>query len=252
MTRKILMTAMTAMVLSFSPVTAQAADAPAFTDAQKKELDTMMRDYMMNNGKLIMDAVDKYRQDQQNAEEKAFDDKIKARSSDLYKDSRSPAAGNKDGDVTLVEFFDYNCGYCKHAFKDLQTLMNDDKKLKVVFKDIPILSESSLTAALYALASHKQGKYWEYHSALMEHTGQLNDEVLQSVGKTVGLDVEKLKKDAQDPEIRSTIEANLALARDLGINGTPAFVVGDKALRGAYGLDAMKKAVEDTRAATKK
>lgn len=249
MIRKLSLTAMTALLVCLSPVQAGAADAPAgFTDAQKKELDTIMHDYLMNNPKVIMDAVEKYRQDQQANEEKAFDVKVKERNVDLYKNEKDPVAGNKDGDVVLVEFFDYNCGYCKHAFKDVQTLLKNDKKLKVVFKDIPILSETSFTAARYALAANRQGKYWEFHTAMMEHNGPITEDVLADVGKKSGLDVAKLKKDADDPAVRAQIESNLSLARDIGVTGTPAFVINDVVLRGAYGLEAMQKTITDVRA----
>ncbi|MDB5492188.1 MAG: putative 27 kDa outer membrane protein [Micavibrio sp.] len=245
--RKILSVAIAALLVSVAPVSAHAADAPVFTEAQKKQLDTMFHDYIMNNPKTIMDSVEKFRTEQQASEEKNFDVKVKEKSDELYKKAADPVAGDKTGDVTLVEFFDYNCGYCKHAFKDLKTLMETDKKLRVVFKDIPILSETSFTAAQYALAANKQGKYWEFHTAMMEHNGPISEESLQAVGKSVGLDVEKLKKDSKDPEIRAQIESNLALSRDIGVNGTPAFVINDTVLRGAYGLEAMQKAVADSR-----
>jgi protein-disulfide isomerase len=236
-----------ALILSLSPVAAHAADTP-FTDAQKKELETAIHDYLMKNPKVIMDSVDQYRQSQQADEEKGFDAKVKEKNAELYKNPKDPVAGNKDGDVTLVEFFDYNCGYCKHAFNDVQTLIKEDGKLRVVFKDIPILSESSFTAARYALAAGRQNKYWEFHQAMMQHNGGISEESLQSIGKDIGLDVEKMKKDAQDPEIRAQIESNLALARDIGISGTPGFVINDAVLRGAYGIDAMRKTVADARA----
>lgn len=245
--RKSLSFALAAILVSFAPLPVQAADAPAFTDAQKKEMDTLIHDYLMNNPKIIMDSVEKYRNDQQSSDEKSFDAKVKEKSAALYKDAKDPVSGNKDGDVTLVEFFDYNCGYCKHAFKDVQTLLKDDKKLKVVFKDIPILSESSYTAARYALAANKQNKYWEFHQAMMEHNGPISEESLLAVSKEIGLDIEKLKKDANDPETRAQIEANLALAREIGISGTPGFVINDKVLRGAYGLEAMQKTIADSR-----
>jgi protein-disulfide isomerase len=249
-TRKFLLAALTVLLASTAPLTsARAADG--FTAAQKKELDTVIHDYLMNNPKVIMDAVEKFRQDQQAGEAKVFDAKIKEKQVELYKNEKDPVAGDKKGDVTLVEFFDYNCGYCKHAFKDLQALMKADSKLKVVFKEIPILSESSYTAARYALASDRQGKYFEYHAALMEHNGAISEESLAEVAKSVGLNVEKLKKDADDPAIRAHIESNLSLAHDIGISGTPGFVINDIVLRGAYGLEAMQKTVNDARAAKK-
>lgn len=224
---------------------AASTDAAPFTAEQKKALDTAFREFLMANPKVIMDSVEQFRQNQESAEMQAFTQKIKERHEEIYNDPASPVAGNPKGEVTLVEFFDYNCGYCKHAFKDVQTLIGEDKNLRVVFKEIPILSESSHTAARYALASHKQGKYWEFHTALMNSTGQINESKLESVAKDVGLDLKKLKEDAADPAIRAAIEKNLALAHDIGISGTPGFVLGDEALRGHYGLDTLRRFIKD-------
>jgi protein-disulfide isomerase len=234
------------------PAPARAADAAvksgAFTAAQKEEMNTVIHDYLMNNPTVIMDAVAKYRSDKQANDEKAFDSKIQEKSAELYKKPGEPVTGNKNGDVTMVEFFDYNCGYCKHALKDVQALVKDDKNLRVVFKDFPILAESSHTAARYALAAGRQGKYWEFHQAMMEHNGAITEDGIMQVAKSIGLDTEKLKKDAADPAIRAQIESNLALGRDIGIQGTPGFVINGTVLRGAYGLEAMQKAIADVRA----
>lgn len=240
-----------AIILALSPMAAMAEDAPAssatFTEDQKKALDSMMHDYMMNNPQVIMDSVEKFRQNQEAAEGQALNDKIKEKGEAIYRDPNSPVAGNKDGDVTLVEFFDYNCGYCKQAYKDIEKLVEEDKKLRVVFKEIPILSETSHMAARYALAANKQGKYWEFHSAMMNQTGPITEEKLESVGKDVGLDVKQLKTDADSAEVRSTIEKDLTLARELGISGTPAFIIDGTALRGHFGLEALKKTIADAR-----
>lgn len=249
MTHSTMYTAMAAILVAFSPMAAQAQEsgaAPAaavFSDAQKAALDTMIHDYLMENPRVIMDSVEQYRQNQEEMDAKAFSVKIKEKHDAIYKDPTSPVVGDKNGDVTLVEFFDYNCGYCKQAFKDIEKLVEEDKKLRIVFKEIPILSETSHTAARYALAADKQGKYWEYHKALMSGGGQINDAKLESVAKDIGLDVEKLKKDADSAEVRTTIEKNLELAREIGISGTPGFIIGDEALRGHYGLEALRKSI---------
>ena len=238
-------------VLAQDVKTENAAEATAsspFTEAQKKALDTAIRDYLMANPKVIMDSVEQFRQNQENADMQAYAQKIRDKHEEIYNDPSSPVAGNLKGDVTLVEFFDYNCGYCKQAFKDVQTMIGEDKNLRVVFKEIPILSESSHTAARYALAADKQGKYWEFHSALMGSTGQISESRLESVAKDVGLDVKKLKADAEDPAIRAAIEKNLTLAHEIGITGTPGFILGDEALRGHYGIDALRKFIKDEHA----
>jgi protein-disulfide isomerase len=251
-TRSTMYAAMTAILVAFSPMAVLAQDAaaaPAFNETQMKALDTVIHDYIMANPRVIMDAVEQYRQNQDEMDAKAFSVKIEEKHEAIYNDPSSPVAGDKNGDVTLVEFFDYNCGYCKQAFKDVQKLIDEDKKLRVVFKEIPILSESSHTAARYAQAADKQGKYWEFHQALMNSSGQINEAKLESVAKDVGLDVEKLKKDADSAGVRTAIEKNLELARSIGISGTPGFVIGDQALRGHYGLEALRKSIAELRAA---
>ena len=257
MTRSTMYAAMTAILVAFSPMAVRAqetdaavkapAEAAAFSDAEKAALDAIIHDYLMTNPRVIMDAVEQYRQNQEEMDAQAFSVKIKEQHDAIYKDPSSPVVGDKDGDVTLVEFFDYNCGYCKQAFKDVQKLVDEDKNLRIVFKEIPILSETSHTAARYALAADKQGKYWEYHQALMAGSGQLNEARLESVANDIGLDIAKLKKDADSAEVRTAIEKNLQLAREIGITGTPGFVIGDEALRGHYGLEALRKSIGDLR-----
>lgn len=235
-----------ALILSVSALAAMAAEKGSFTDGQKAEMGTVIHDYLMENPQVIMEAVEKYRQNQEEMENKATVDKIKSSQDAIFHDPTSPVAGNKDGDVTLVEFFDYNCGYCKLAYKDVKTLLGEDKKLRVVFKDFPILSESSNTAARYALAADKQGKYWEFHQAVMEG-GHTDDASMEKMGKDIGLDIEKWKKDADSPETRAIIEKNMSLARDLGFTGTPGFILGETPLRGHYGIDALRKLIAEQR-----
>lgn len=245
-------TGILALMLAVAPVSAPksawAQDA-SFSAAQKAELGKVIQEYLLENPKVIIDAVEKYRANQEEIENKAAEAAIKTKGKALYEEPTSPVAGNPKGDVVMVEFFDYNCGYCKVAFKDVQALVKDDKNLKVVFKDIPILSESSHSAARYALAADKQGKYWEYHAALMNHQGALNDAELEKIGTAIKLDIAKLKTDAESNEVKSIIEKNLALARELGITGTPGFVINDQLLRGHYGIDALRKIISDSRAA---
>lgn len=242
---------MTVALLALFAFSTPAQAQEAFSDEQKKQIETLMHDYLMSNPQVIMDSVDQFRQRSEEESTKGFDEKIKSSGDKLYNDPASPVGGNPKGDVVLVEFFDYNCGYCKLAFKDLQTLINEDKNLKVVFKDIPILSEASHTAARYALAADKQGKYWEFHQHLMEN-GANGEALLQNAAKSAGLDFERLKKDADTAEIRAALEKNLELAREIGISGTPGFVIGGKALRGHYGIEALQKTITETRAAQQK
>lgn len=243
---KTILTAAAALALFLSPLPAMAQDAAPMSDAQKKQIEALIHDYLMANPQVIMDSVEKFRQRSEEEANSAYDAKIKASADKLYNNPASPVVGNKDGDVTLVEFIDYNCGYCKLAFKDIETLVGEDKNLKVVIKEIPILSEASYTAARYALAAHKQDKYWDFHTELMRN-GANSQMMIDKAAKAVGLDLDKLKKDADSAEVRGTLEANLALARDVGISGTPGFIIADKALRGHFGVDALRQAITEAR-----
>ena len=222
---------------------ARAAD---FTDAQKSQIDTVIHDYLMKNPKVMIESLEKYQSDQKDAEAGKFKDKVGQYKTFLTaKDA--PFAGNPNGNVTMTEFFDYNCGYCKHAVDDVKNLLDQDKNVRVVFIDFPILSESSGDAARYALAAQKQGKYYDYHLKLMKYPGEKNEAAYRSIAKDLNLDWDKLAKDADSDAVKATIGKNMEVARDLGINGTPAFIVGDQLIPGYIGVQNMKELVADAR-----
>jgi protein-disulfide isomerase len=151
---------------------------------------------------------------------------------ELLRDPMSPVIGNPDGTVTLVEFFDYQCGFCKAAEPRLQQLVKDDPNVRLVLKEYPILSPESVVAAKAALASVKQGKYTAFHQAMLGHRGQLKTENIWEIAKTVGLDVERLRKDMDAPEITDHLLANFNLARKLKISVVPGFLVDTQVLSG--------------------
>lgn len=231
------------VLLAGAAIPAQAED---FSAAQKEALGGIIHDYVMDNPELIVEAMEKYRADEEKREREAAFNTIKDHADDL-KGADLPTIGNPDGDVTIVEFFDYNCGYCKKALPDLQELVKTDGNVRVVFKEMPILGPTSQTAAQYALAAHKQGKYFEFHSALMEHRGGKDAATLEKIGKDIGLDVKQLKKDANSNAIADAVEDSRNLATKIGVRGTPAFIVGDELFRGYIGLDGMKAAVKAAR-----
>jgi protein-disulfide isomerase len=232
------------LVLGMGPANAQQA---ALT---KDDVKTIIQDYLKENPKVVVDALENYRTQQESEMEKAAQSKITS-FKPYFTGADRPSAGAAPADakVTIVEFFDYNCGYCKHAFPDVQESLKENKDVRVVFQDMPILSPLSQSAAKWALASHKQGKYFEFHAALMKFEGQKTDEELARIAKEVGLNVEQMKKDAESPEVNEEIEKSMAAAREIGIQGTPAFIVGDTLFRGYIGADGMKKAIEDARKA---
>ena len=168
----------------------------------------------------------------------------------LFDDPASPVVGNPDSDVTLVAFFDYRCGYCKSAYHTMRAALQQDLRLRVVFKEFPILGLGSVVAARAALAAHRQNPniYVAFHGALMESRGRLTKPLILRVARAMGIDAERLEADMSAPEIDEAIERNLALATTLGINGTPTYVIGDKIVPGAVGLKTMKRLIALARA----
>ena len=224
--------------------------ANAFTPAQESQLKTMFHDYLVQNPQAVIDALKSY-QDQADKEDAAsFQANITKYKSQLIT-ATTPFAGNPKGTKTVVEFFDYNCGYCKHAVDDVVGLIKADSQAKVYFKDMPILAESSNDAARYALAAGKQGKYYEFHTALMHSAAPRTKELYVKIGRDIGLDTDKLSRDAEgDPAIKTAIENNLTLSRALGIHGTPAFIMRDTLYPGYMGLSNMQKALNTAAAGT--
>ena len=163
-------------------------------------------------------------------------------SQSLFTSSRQVVLGNPDGNVTFVEFFDYNCGYCKRAMDDMLTLMKDDAKLKVVLKEFPVLGPGSVEAAQVAVAVRMQDKtgkkYLEFHQKLLGGRGQADKARALAVAKDIGLDMGRLDKDLASPEVKATLQESFKLAEALGLNGTPSYVIGEDVVVGAVGLDA--------------
>lgn len=212
---------------------AKPADTSMFTDAQKAAIGQIVKDYLMANPGLMMDvqsALEAKLEKEQAEKLKTF---MASNAKDIYRNPTSPVAGDPNGDITVVEFFDYNCGYCKRSLPDVQNLIKSDARVRVVFKELPILSKGSEEAAKAALAAKRQGKYWEFHQALLTSKGQANEAAAIKAAEAVGLDIAKLKTDMASSEVEQELEATRELAKKMGINGTPHFLVGDKSIPGA-------------------
>jgi protein-disulfide isomerase len=211
---------------------AQAADA-AFTDEQKKALGDIIKDYLLKNPEVLIDVQNAL----EDKLEKEHADKLQKFMSEnareIYHSPNSSLAGNPEGDITVVEFFDYNCGYCRRGLPEVQKLLKTDKNVRFVFKELPILSKGSEDAAKIALAAKRQGKYWEFHQAMLSYKGQANEASSMKIAESLGLDVAKLKSDMDSKEVTDELESMKALAKKIGINGTPHFLVGDKSIPGA-------------------
>ncbi len=234
-----------ALTLAVTAFLAGAARAePPLT---RTDVEQIVHDYIMSNPQVVVDAVTKLRERQQQEAAAAQRDQILASRAALTEDARDPAIGSAagDADVTIVEFFDYNCGYCKRTTPELVKLVEKDKRVRVVLKEFPILSAESMTAAKYALAVNTidPAAYFRFHRALMEQQGQKTDEALAKVVKDVGLDLDTVRKKIEDPAIARHLQDTQVLAGQLGVTGTPAFIIGDRMLASAMNVQMLEEQV---------
>jgi protein-disulfide isomerase len=234
------------LALPAGPVSA----AEALSGAQQEQIEAVVREYILKNPEILVESLRGYEEKHRQATEEDAKKAIAANRDALEKNPTSPVAGNPQGDVTIVEFFDYRCGYCKKVLPSIQELLKTDQNVRVVFKEFPILGPDSVIAAQTALAVWKiaPAKYLPFHFALMESRGELDEGRVREIAKKVGLDVEKLEAAKADPEIKATIERNHELARELQINGTPAFIVGGRLVPGAVDLATLREMVGTARA----
>jgi protein-disulfide isomerase len=215
--------------------------------AQREAIEGIIRDYLLHNPDVLIEAL-RGAEDKLNREADAKAVKVLGdRRSEIFDDPATPVGGNPQGDATIVEFFDYRCPYCKQVLPSLQTLLKEDRKLRFVYKEMPVLGPQSVTAAHAALAAKRQGKYEAFHNAMMAAKGQITDETVYKVAGSVGLDVDRLKQDMSAPEIEQAIKANLALADALNIHGTPGFIIGNHIVPGAVDLDSLRTMIADAR-----
>ena len=218
-------------------------DLSAFTEAQRDALEDYVRSFILNNPEVLMESVNKYHEKTTAKDNEAAKGNLKTQADNLYKGGH-PEVGNPKGDITIVEFFDYNCGYCKRALDTVAKTLDNDKNVRMIFIDLPILSPTSSTAAKWALAANKQGKYWELHKALLTSNSPKDEENIAKLAQAAGLDVERLKKDSSDASIEATLKKNAEIAHALNISGTPGFIVGDNILRGYVEYEGFKSIVD--------
>ena len=222
------------------------AAAPA-TTGDKAALGKAIRDYLMANPEALVEAMQELERKQDSQRDTVAQKAIKENRAGLMSDPESPIVGNPNGDVTIVEFSDYQCPYCKRAHTTVKSVLAADSKVKLIFKDLPILGEPSRIAALAALAARAQNKHLALHDALMEFSGKLDRDRIMEIAGSVGLDVARLQKDMDDPKLKEIIERNMALASALGVRGTPAFVIGNQFVPGAVDADTLKRMINDAR-----
>jgi len=228
-----------------------AARADEFSTPQRSEIERIVREYLVSHPEVLQEAMAELDKRQTAAEEAKHKAAIQQYSKALFSSPRQVVLGNPNGNVTFVEFFDYNCGYCKHAMSDMLTLLKDDPKLKVVLKEFPVLGPGSVEAARVAVAVRMQDKtgqkYLEFHKELLGGRGAADKARALAVAKSVGMDMARIEKDMDSAEVKATMEENFKIAEALGLNGTPSYVIGDNVVVGAIGLQGLEEKINTAR-----
>ena len=204
-----------------------------FSAEQQRAIEAVVKDYLLKHPEIMVEVQGALETKMAKEEAERTKAMVAEHAKDIYRAPNAPVAGNPDGDITVVEFFDYNCGYCKRGFSEIAKLVEKDKNVRVVFKEFPILRDESEQAAKVALAARMQGKYWEVHGDMIQTKGLVNEAVALKVAEKHGLDMAKLKADMASPEVKAELDRVKELAKTLSINGTPHFLVGDQAIGGA-------------------
>jgi protein-disulfide isomerase len=217
------------------------------TPEQTQAIQKVVHDYILANPAVVFEALKLQQQELAKQKQATGSDMIVAKQQELFGDPASPTGGNPHGDVTIVEFFDYRCPYCKAVQPSLEALLKEDAKLRIVYKEFPILGPASVVATQYALAAQKQGMYDVFHDAMMATKGPIDDVLVQAVARQAGLDLDRAKADIAGPEFAAVIRRNYELAQALQIGGTPGFVIGTQIADGAADISALRQMVATAR-----
>jgi protein-disulfide isomerase len=236
--------------LATAVLVASSAAAPAqtFSPDQQKQIESIVKQYLITHPEVIqevMTALDKQQKDTEAQQARAT---ITANNATLFNSPHQVVLGNPQGKVEMVEFFDYNCGFCKHALPDMIKLLDTDHDIKFVLKEFPVLGEGSVEAAHVAVAARMQdptgAKYIQFHQKLLGGRGVADKARALAVAKEVGFDMARIQRDMASDEVKTTIDEDMKLADALGVNGTPSYVVGDELVVGAVGFDELKKKID--------
>jgi protein-disulfide isomerase len=241
---RLLAAALFALALCGAP---PAATAQSFSDIQRGDIEVIIRNYLLAHPEVLEEAMTELSKRQSAAEAEKHQAGVTRNAEAIFNSPRGVTIGNKAGDVTMVEFFDYNCGYCKRAMADMMELMKSDPKLKVVLKEFPVLGPGSVEAAQVAVAVRMQDasgkKYLDFHQKLLSGRGAADKARAMAAAREAGLDMARLEKDLASPEVRATLEENFKLAEAMGMNGTPSYVIGKQVVVGAVGVESLKEKI---------
>jgi protein-disulfide isomerase len=229
--------------------TAAIAPASAFDAAEREEIESILRDYLLANPEFLLEVQDAYERKIAESQREKQGETIASQNASIFEDPKDPVLGNPEGSVTVVEFFDYNCGYCKRAMSDMTSMMENDSELRFVLKEFPILGPESEEAhrVSYAFNEIMPEKYGDFHLRLLGFDGRANGDVAMRIATELGADEAAIRDRMDDDEISDRIRATYQLAENLGINGTPAYVVGDEVVSGALGESVLTTKVANVR-----
>jgi protein-disulfide isomerase len=227
----------------------QIVRAQTFSSAQRSDIERVVHDYLLAHPEVLQEAMSELEKRQTAAQAEKYKVAVKDHAKKLFSSPNQVTLGNPNGNVTFVEFFDYNCGYCKRAMDDMLTLLKDDPKLKVVLKEFPVLGPGSLEAARVAVAVRMQDpkKYLEFHTKLLGGRGAADEAHALAVAKDIGMNMAQIQKDAKSPEVKATLDEDFKLAEALGLNGTPSYVIGSDVVVGAIGLPGLQEKINTAR-----
>ncbi|MBW4983502.1 DsbA family protein [Mameliella sp. CS4] len=234
------------------PILALAMAALLPMPAMSQELDEarvkeLVLEAIRENPEIVMEAVALLEQRQADAQAETQAEVLRTQRDLIERDPNAPVLGNPDGDVTVVEFFDYNCPYCRRVKPEVRALIEEDPDIRLVYREWPILGDGSVFAAKAALAARAQGKYEDFHWAMMAIDGRANEASVMRVAEEVGLDRDQLRKDMEAPEVAEHIATSMRLTQALGFNGTPSFVIGDALVPGFVEKDRLSDLVKEAR-----
>ena len=225
--------------------------AQSFSTDQRQAIESIVKDYLVQHPEVLQEAMDALDKRQKEADADKARTTIKENNATIFSSPHQVVLGNPQGNVTMVEFFDYNCGFCKRALPDMLDLLKTDSDLKFVLKEFPVLGQGSVEAAHVAVAARMQDssgkKYIEFHQKLLGGRGPADKAHALAAAKEAGFDMARIDKDMDSDEVKKTIDENMKLADALGVSGTPSYVVGDEVVVGAVGIDELKAKIKAVR-----
>jgi len=234
----------------------QAVSTQTLSADQQQAIDVIIKNYIVAHPEVVQEALDALDKRQKEADAEKARTTIKDNNAALFNSAHQVVLGNPQGNVTMVEFFDYNCAFCKRALPDMMTLLSANPNLRFVLKEFPVLGDGSVDAAHVAVAARMQDptgkKYIEFHQKLLGGRGAADKARALAVAKEVGFDMDRIEKDMNSDEVKTTIDEDIKLADALGVNGTPSYVIGDELVVGAVGLDELKAKLSPDKSADKK